>query len=253
MSEDLNLPEINTQSLDSNLNNNFSTLEDAVNKVSLDLSAFEKATQSILSFKANDSEVSHLAGAETITGDKTFLGTTTIGLSTGILKRTSGVVENAVDGADYLSPSGDGSNLTGIGKCILDVSQSMPQAVGTSANTLISLDTVNTDLYNAFNSTPANYKYVIPESLNGRSLLIISNVGFVTNGAGARVIETWYNNSLIYAPVSFSPSSTNNSTGQDVKIISGSTGDYIQLYGYQSSGGNLSTFASYCRMKIYLL
>lgn len=84
---------ISTQDLDSNLNSNFSLLETS---------------------KADDDKVVHLTGAETITGDKTFSGTTTIGTSSGILKRVSGVLEDAVEGTDYLSPSGDGSALKNI-------------------------------------------------------------------------------------------------------------------------------------------
>ncbi len=102
---------------------------------------------------ANDSLVGHLAGTETFTGQKTFtrdllcLGpaqyigsssvpwtngyisnlysnivyassvhtsTAIIGSTTAMLKRNSGIIQDAVDGTDYLSPAGDGSNLTGI-------------------------------------------------------------------------------------------------------------------------------------------
>lgn len=67
-----------------------------------------------LDTKANESEVVHLAKTETITGDKTFSGSTTIGSSTGILKRISGVVKDAVEGTDYLSPYGNGANLSNV-------------------------------------------------------------------------------------------------------------------------------------------
>lgn len=96
MAEDLTLVEINTQGLDSDLNFNFSALEDAVN------------------LKSDDSTVVHLAGTETITGDKTFSGITTIGSSSGLLKAASGVVSTAVEGTDYLAPDGDGSALKGL-------------------------------------------------------------------------------------------------------------------------------------------
>lgn len=54
MAEDLTLAEISTQGLDNDLNSNFTALENAVNS------------------KADDTSVVHLAGVETITGDKTF-------------------------------------------------------------------------------------------------------------------------------------------------------------------------------------
>ena len=48
MAEDLGLTTIDTASLDTDLNDNFSILEDAIDTVSLDLNAFETATQSAL-------------------------------------------------------------------------------------------------------------------------------------------------------------------------------------------------------------
>jgi hypothetical protein len=70
-----------------------------------------------LAAKAADQTVVHLAGAETISGAKTFSTAPVLGTLSGLVKASSGVVSTAVAGTDYVAPSGSitgtANNVTG--------------------------------------------------------------------------------------------------------------------------------------------
>lgn len=174
MTQDLTLAEISTQGV-IDINSNFAAVEDAVNA------------------KADDNEVVHLAGAETITGDKTFSGTTTIGNMNGVLKATAGVVSSATAGTDYLTPTGSGAELTGItnGQITYDLAF---VNLYTASFTLTSADTYtkitnyysqNGDSLNNFDVT--NQKIVISKA--GLYIINLKVIGSSTSTTrtGARI------------------------------------------------------------------
>lgn len=86
-----------------------------------DISQLESDVSALQAGKANDADVVHKAGAETITGNKTFSGTiklTTQGMAAGVLVLgNDGTVSASGNGADILQYDDENSdeNIIGIG------------------------------------------------------------------------------------------------------------------------------------------
>lgn len=231
MTEDLSLVQINTQGLDTDLNGNFAALEDAVNTVSLDLSAFEAATTSALGLKANDSSVVHLAGTETIIGDKTFSGTTTIGSSTGLLKRVSGVVTNAAAGTDYLTPNSTlkVANLS-LGTTATQIAiATNPFTSVAGAWTKVTGFTTSSDVLGEWNN--ANQRFVVTHS--GIYMIRMNLAGSVSN---TKAIAFYINGSLYFQ----SPFIQNIPNYIFTSFIEAYSGAYIEIYYYTSTSENIA-------------
>jgi hypothetical protein len=102
----------------------YSAIQDALNSAETTLATVAASqvvdegniasNSAAIALKANDSAVVHLAGAESITGTKTFSTLPVLGSLTGLLKATAGTPAAAVAGTDYLAPTGSGAALTGI-------------------------------------------------------------------------------------------------------------------------------------------
>lgn len=223
MTENLSLVQIN---VDNDLNGNFTALENAVNTVSLNLSAFETATQSALSFKANDSSVVHLAGTEIITGDKTFSGTTTIGSSTGLLKRVSGVVSDAIAGTDYLTPNSklQVANLTlgttATRMSIAEISFTSVAGVWTKVPGF----TKSSDVLGEWDNTSQRFT----ATHSGAYMIRMNLVGSVSN---TKAIAFYLNGSLYFQ----SPFIQNCPNYIFTSFIEANAGTFLEIYYYTST------------------
>ena len=101
-----------------------------------DISQLESDVSALQSGKANDADVVHKAGAETITGNKTFSGTiklTTQGMAAGVLVLgNDGTISGCGNGADILQYDDENSdeNIIGIGDNVDECLTKMDSTVG---------------------------------------------------------------------------------------------------------------------------
>lgn len=103
-----------------------------------DISQLESDVSALQAGKANDADVVHKAGAETITGNKTFTGTVklmTQNMEGGILsRRNDGIVEGVGVGADILRYEDANSDefSVGIGDTVEECITNLDSALGHS-------------------------------------------------------------------------------------------------------------------------
>lgn len=115
--------------------------------------------------------------------------------------------------------------------------QGAAQSVSTGANTPITLDTPIYDSDSGLQAV-SPYAYIVPFS--GRWQLV-GGVGWASNSTGARYAMIWQNGAAIPAasPTSLPISGAHMDITEATIQCAG--GDVIALYGYQLSGGPLST------------
>jgi len=118
--------------------------------------------------------------------------------------------------------------------------QTTPQTLTTGVLTAVTFTTEDDDSVNGHdNSTnPSRYTAVYP----GRYLLL-GQVGFMSNATGVRICVWRVNGTSING----TQVQTVPATGQDTAMAACGTewylnvGDYVELWAFQSSGGNLNT------------
>ncbi len=107
---------------------------------------------------------------------------------------------------------------------------------------LLTFDAENFDT-DSFHSTSTNTsRMTIPSGKAGK-YLISGQIGFASNATGYRLVEVMKNaSSIIYLAIT--PFSGDTPTLNLSYIMDCAVGDYIELRGYQNSGGNLNVIGT---------
>jgi hypothetical protein len=84
--------------------------------------------------------------------------------------------------------------------------------------------------------------------------LVIGTVAFAANGTGNRLVEIRVNGSgaatNLAQTVILTPGAANGSALTAISLISLAVGDYVEAYGYQTSGGALNTSPAQTGMQV---
>lgn len=123
---------------------------------------------------------------------------------------------------------------------IFEGRQTVAQTLTTGSGTAITLDAEDLDNYNGHSPSSNTSRYVIP--LTGRYQLS-GGVGFTPNGTGTRAAY-WCKNGIF---ILGSKQEIGTAAGSVIRILANTmtvllnAGDYIELFGLQGSGANLTT------------
>ena len=131
-----------------------------------------------------------------------------------------------------------GANFVG---CSL--SKSAAQTLTTAVASLITWDVeaIDTD---GFHSTSSNTSRVTIPSGKGGKYLVIATVTWAANATGLRSYGIKKNGSSVTQINSTNSSGTIQFSQQEHHILDLAAGDYIEIEGYQTSGGNLDILAN---------
>ncbi|HRT83932.1 MAG TPA: hypothetical protein P5523_04775, partial [Bacteroidales bacterium] len=124
--------------------------------------------------------------------------------------------------------------------CAARFTKTTSQSIPTNTDTLIDYETVDYDTHGAFNLSTD--RYTAP--LAGYYAIAVSTE-YAANGTGQRATQLYKNGSLfceLGAHATVSASFTSRVFGNTTLYLN--AGDYLELYGYQSSGGNLNLCVS---------
>lgn len=119
--------------------------------------------------------------------------------------------------------------------------QSSAQSVTSGAWTSISLNNTTTDPYAGHSDTTNNSRYTAQVS---GWYEISGVVAFIANAAGYRAAKCVVNGAVINASTGYSWNNTgswNSAVTTPVRVVFLNVGDYVELQGFQNSGGALST------------
>ena len=119
------------------------------------------------------------------------------------------------------------------------VSQSIPNNV--TPFTPITWDYEILDTYNGHNAQSQTDRYTF--QLAG-VYLIFGNLEFQTNATGRRLSQLWWNGGLVNQVESVTVTAGGPTGVYNWIVLSVAVGDYVQLTGYQNSGGALGTQAA---------
>jgi hypothetical protein len=123
------------------------------------------------------------------------------------------------------------------------LSKSASQTLSNATSTLITWDVeaIDTD---AFHSTSSNTSRITIPSGKGGKYLVIATVTWAANNTGLRSYTLDKNGTSVTQINNANPSATTQISQQDHHIIDLAVGDYIELSGYQNSGGNLDVMGN---------
>jgi len=117
-------------------------------------------------------------------------------------------------------------------------------ATFTLANNTMTRITMNSEFFdtNGFHdNTTNNARVTIPVGYGGYYL--VSTAGkWETSATGYRAVELYKNNTSLIAMIQIPGNSTINAYDRASIIINVAVGDYLELFAYQNSGGNLSGY-----------
>lgn len=116
---------------------------------------------------------------------------------------------------------------------------STTQSIPNNTQTALNLDSEDYDVGGMHDTVTNNSRITIPTGQGGL-YLIVAHVDFATNGTNARRCEIFVNGSRIHRTVA-TPSASTGTAMQDVMIWPLAAGDYVEVYAFQNSGGNLNT------------
>jgi hypothetical protein len=117
------------------------------------------------------------------------------------------------------------------------------QTLSTGTNTPITLDdeVLDTD---GFHSGGSNTRFTVPAGKAGE-YMFTGRVGFAQNATGRRLVSLRKNGTTQFAQIEAPAVSSGATTGVMIsEAITLAVGDYVELIGYQSSGGNLDVYGS---------
>jgi hypothetical protein len=174
----------------------------------------------------------------TTTGDTIYSssGSTPARLGIG----TAGQVLQVNSGAtapEWATPAG-GATFAGA-----DVGTTGAQTLTTSTGTFINFDAEVFDIGGYHDNVTNNSRFTVPAGKAGYYLLVAS-INFASSAAGLRYVTLYKNGSSINYSVRTSGISGAQMWVPVSGIAYGAVGDYFQVEGFQSSGGNLTSGGS---------
>lgn len=120
--------------------------------------------------------------------------------------------------------------------------QAATQSLTNGTETAITMDTEVFDT-DGFHSTSSNTsRMTIPSGKAGKYLLVAS-IGYVGNATGTRSL-VWRKNGSYQSYLDNNPGNTGTFTMTASTIYDLAVGDYVELGGYQTSGGNLNVMGT---------
>ncbi len=201
-----------------------------------------------------------LASANSITGDLPFAN-----LAQGSALSVLGVTGNATADVASIAAGSDGQVLrrsgtslafgtvnraTGLAAapaCL--VYHSTTQSVANTTWTSLTFDSETEDT-DAFHSTGTNpTRLTIPSGLGGLYLLVAS-FNFASNATGMRLARFLKNGTTQVPAVDYRPAISGDGTFLTISTLTRlAAGDYVELQGYQSSGGSLNVTGGSTQMQ----
>jgi len=197
-------------------------------------------------------------GDETESSIKTKLGITTLsgsntgdqdlsGLQATITGGATTITSDNLTANKVLVSDANGkvaaSNVSSTGlqsqiRKILKVRMSANQTLSHAVTTLIAFNTVDTDVYSAFDNTSGNYKFVAPSA---GVYFVQAIVSYNTNTSGTRYCRIAVNGT----EVAFSDTGAAGYMYCAMSwFLTLTAGDYVQIRGFQGSGGNLAVLSA---------
>lgn len=112
--------------------------------------------------------------------------------------------------------------------------------LGTGAWTAIGMDSSTFDNYGGHSNTVNNSRYTIQAA---GKYLVSGAVAYTGNGTNSRGAKVEKNGAVVQGPYTLGAAGTTRAMSASLStfIVPCVVGDYLELYGFQDSGGNLST------------
>ena len=222
------------------------------------------ASYTLVAADAGTTVIMNSASATTITvntslfsaGDTVFLQNIGVGVSTitpgtatvntasslALAQYESGNLYFTAAGASIFSKAdgaaAGGSTFVGCG-----VKKTADQTLTTSTYTVLSWDSENFDTDTMHNNVTNNTRITIPSGKTGYYLLS-GSISFGSNGAGNRIVRAYKNGADFRWLAAMDAAATGNFTVVSFsQTISLTAADYLEIYAFQSSGGDLNVNA----------
>lgn len=132
--------------------------------------------------------------------------------------------------------------------------QSAVQSIANSAVTALSMDTTGIDTYGGHSNVTNNTRYTCQTTAPGM-YMIVGYFGLTANATGVRLIRINKNGSTL--PLSqldmATPGTAVSLAMQATCIVTLAAGDYVEVAGFQTSGGALNTIGADTGMVAYWL
>jgi hypothetical protein len=129
--------------------------------------------------------------------------------------------------------------------------QSAAQSIANNSITALGMDTEAVDSESAHSTSVNTSRYVAPVA---GWYLVIAYVAFAANGTGNRLVEIRVNGAgaatNLAQTVNQTPGAANGSALSAASLILLQAGDYVEAYGYQTSGGALNTSPAQTGMQV---
>lgn len=150
------------------------------------------------------------------------------------------------------------SNVYNLGTFLLNLPlfkgyQSAAQSIPNSTTTAIAIDTTAIDTYGGHSNVTNNSRYT---AMVAGYYLVIANAGYAANASGNRLVEIHQNGGgalNIAQGVGLGPTTSNNGVVSTATIAFLNSGDYIEAFAYQTSGGALNTYPSQSGLQVIWL
>jgi hypothetical protein len=131
------------------------------------------------------------------------------------------------------------SNAFLTGPPLAQITQTSTQTVLNNTPTVLQFDTTGLDTDSGHSNIVNNSRYTC--QVVGW-YLVIGGVGWAPNSTGNRLTLLYKNGVQVsFGSESFTATSANSCVVQASWMVQMAVGDYVEIYGYQGSGGNLAT------------
>jgi hypothetical protein len=155
-----------------------------------------------------------------------------VGTNTQVLTADS----TTATGLKWATPSSSSPTFVGC-----SIYNSATFSLTNNTNTLL---TMNSEFFdsNAFHDTTTNTaRITIPTGYGGKYLVALAGK-WEANSNGWRAVELYKNNASLLSMIQIPGNGTINAYNRASIIVSLAAGDYLELYGWQNSGGALSGY-----------
>lgn len=115
------------------------------------------------------------------------------------------------------------------------------QAIANATDTAFLLQTEQVDTYGGHSTVTNTNQYVVPAACNGWRIEVFGTCQFAANATGGRRLLVHKNTVTIAAATCGSAGSTFGTSLQIRTSFIAATGDVIEIFGQQVSGGSLNT------------